>query len=144
MANAVAPRAFSDQELREMKTYSDLRALVQERGLKVTNASDVLSDGFELSKDKEGLVGIEFVIVDWRFTESDAYGDEGEFVTVRLITAQNAKLIINDGSTGIMKQLKGIDQEGVLYVKNGLRVSEYEYTDAKGKKSKARTYYLSA
>lgn len=144
MANTVATRAFSDEELRSLQTYNDLRALVNEKKIPVVNASDVLSDGFELTKDKAGLVGIEFVIVDWRFTASSEYED-GEFVTVRLITAQNAKLIINDGSKGgIRDQLKSVAPEGVLFVKNGLRVSEYEYTDEKGKKNKARSYYLSA
>jgi len=142
--STVAVRTFTADELRTVESLADFQKLAAERGVSVANAADVLGDGFELyaTNEKAKLVGVPFVIIDYRFTE----GDNGEFVTVRLMTNKNDKIIINDGSTGIRDQLKALHANGVasMYVPSGLRVSEYEYEDDKGEKSKAKTFYLSS
>jgi hypothetical protein len=111
-------------------------------------AGDIVSaaeygTGFEvLDKDAKGqLVGVPFIVLDWTLNE----GDFGEFVSLRLVTQDNRKLIVNDGSTGIAKQIREIAEVGeqrALYVKKGLRRSDYEYTAKDGSKKPATTFYL--
>lgn len=107
--------------------------------------------------DKSDLVGVEFIVLRWRFTVpkegqprySTENNPEGEFVSVECITHENRKVVFNDGSTGVYAQLKAVSEtgrnQGGKCVK-GLRVSEYEYesTDARGKviMKPAKTYYL--
>jgi hypothetical protein len=112
------------------------------------DAGDIVSaaeygTGFEvLDKDAKGqLVGVPFIILDWVINE----GDFGEFVSLRLVTQDNRKLIVNDGSTGIAKQVREMAEAGeqrAVYVKKGLRRSDYEYTDKNGAKKPATTFYL--
>ena len=100
----------------------------------------ILSDGFTLLKDKEQLVGRPFLALSWTFRQ----GDMGEYCSVELVTAQNERLVINDGSTGVCAQLRKLTDEGedrALLVTRGLRVSEYE-KEIGGKVTKARTFYL--
>lgn len=153
--STVATRIMSADDLRKIKSFADFGSYVQDHSIPVIDASDVLGDGFELTKDKDSLVGKRFVIVDYRFTESDTQvdpntGDPSVFATVRLITEDDRKLIINDGSTGIRDQLRVLPPEAagsVIMVRGGLRVSEYEVevpTKSGGTiKQPAKTYYLS-
>lgn len=142
--STVATRSLTADELRTVGSMTDFAKLASDKGIDVANAADVLGDGFTLysTADKSKLVGVPFVICDYHFTN----GDNGEFVSVRLITNKDEKIIINDGSTGIRDQLKALYTAGVnaMYVPTGLRVSEYEYEDEKGNKSKAKTFYLSS
>jgi len=100
--------------------------------------------GFEVldTKEKGRLVGVPFIVLDWDFHE----GDNGDFVSLQVITNANEKLIINDGSTGIFKQMWEINAAGearAIFVKKGLRRSDYEYTDREtGAKKPATTFYL--
>jgi hypothetical protein len=113
------------------------------------DAGDIVSaseygTGFEvLDKDAKGqLVGVPFIILDWVINNE---GDFGEFVSLRIVTQDNRKLIVNDGSTGIAKQIREIAEAGelrALYVKKGLRRSDYEYTEKNGAKKPATTFYL--
>jgi len=154
-ATAVATvRKFNADELRSIESFDQLGALIKERGIDVVPVDKVLGDGFALSKDKDALVGRPFVILDYQFSTSrdtlnPETGEPNVFVSVRLMTEDNRKLIINDGSTGIRDQLRNLPDAvagSVLYVPRGLRVSEYEVeTVVKGKtvKQNAKTYYLS-
>lgn len=115
----------------------------------LTDAGDIV-DGREfgtgyavLGKDEKGrLAGVPFIIQDWTMNE----GDFGSFVSLTILTQSNERLILNDGSTGIAKQMEEISASGntkAIYVKKGLRRSDYEYTDPKdGSKKPATTYYL--
>lgn len=148
-SQTVAKRLFSDQELREIGGFDDFAKLIQSRDVQVIDAAKVIGDGFSLTDNKRSLIDVPFLIVDYRFSKSDKFKDENgeplEFVTVRLVTRNDQKLIINDGSTGIRDQLKQINggESSVVYVGRGLRVSEYTYTDDKGRQSEAETFYLS-
>lgn len=104
-----------------------------------------LEETGNLVKDKDLLIGIPFLIVDTNFTISKQYGTP--FVTVTAMLQTNEVVIFNDGSTGICKQLDGLDisPDNPLWVPNGLRVSrDYDTTDAAGNNIKGTTYYLSA
>lgn len=91
--------------------------------------------------EKSRLVGVPIIVLDWTFNE----GDNGEFVSARVITKANERLVLNDGSTGVCAQLRELEmreETRAVYCKRGLRVSEYDYTDKDGQKRPAKTFYL--
>lgn len=139
-------RNFSDAQLREITSFDDLVAMVNRReDLSFVDVSD-FGNGFSIldTKDKSRLIGREFYILDWRFNK----GDKGEFVSMNILTRDNQKLVINDGSTGICQQMRDIETANggttaLVKVPRGLRVSEYTYENPDtGKDETARTYYL--
>lgn len=145
-----APAVFIDADLATITDFSSAIEALNAAGVEVESSTDY-GTGFEILKDKDMLKGVDFVILEWRFNDSDKY--EGDFVSATLVTKDGRKLILNDGSTGIRDQLRMITnlriknghpkpQAGIL-VRNGLTKSEYNYTDEKGKTAKAATYYLS-
>lgn len=114
----------------------------QEYG-QVVSSTDVIGDGFILLPDKAMAVGREFLVIDWKFITDKDTGRE--YASMRIINPQNEKAIINDGSTGIYRQLKDLSDRGIrggIHCSNGLRVSEYVYENDNGEKSNAKTYYL--
>lgn len=91
--------------------------------------------------EKGRLVGVPLIVLDWTFND----GDNGEFVSARVITKPGERLVINDGSTGICQQLRELEmreETRAIFCKRGLRVSEYDYTDKDGTKRPAKTFYL--
>jgi hypothetical protein len=105
---------------------------------------------WDLVGDKADLIGIPFVIAMTRF--NDVKNKKGEstgkqFVSVCCFKEDGTKIVFNDGSTGVMKQLityadKHKRTTGIM-CKKGLRVSEYEYTDKDtGEVTDAKTYYI--
>lgn len=136
---------FTMEELRGVDGYEAALALFQSKHGEgeVRVAGEVLGDGFRLLDNKDQLIEKPFFAMEWRFTS----GDFGEFVTVKLVTEDNKKLIMNDGSTGIRDQLSAFSAEfnryGGLLCPNGLRRSDYEFEDPEtGKQTPAQTYYL--
>lgn len=127
-------------------------------GVGVVAIGDVAGDGYTLTKDKESLVNVPFLIVDWN-TVTDP-STQRDYATIRLITQDNRKIRINDGSTGIFKQLQEIRERHNLTrgigVPKGLFTSEYWICDDRssdkfgmvvnpdyeGPKRQATTYYL--
>jgi hypothetical protein len=106
---------------------------------------------FDLIKDKDALLGIPFLILDFGFHAGD-YGDDG-FVSVSAITDKNRKVVFTDGSGGIRAQLRGLHEKGILsgiICKAGLRKSDYFVNEKTGETSNtqekgmipASTYYL--
>lgn len=105
----------------------------------VFSAGQILGDGFAILKDKGMAVDREFLILDWTFHN----GDQGEFVSMRIINPQGEKARINDGSTGICAQLRELTEKGItggIHCPNGLRVSEYLTPEGKP----ARTFYIAS
>ncbi len=109
-------------------------------------------DGFDLI-DKSNLVGVPFRISSVRFDQNAAG------VSYVYCDAENAigdTFTFNDSSSGVRAQIvaflssRDMDSAvdtGVLVPMNlvaprGLRVSEYEVRDDRGKTKNARTYYL--
>ena len=102
-------------------------------------------DGFVLigKGDKVTLVKVPFVIWDATF-RTDA--DTGrEYLSMRIITADGRKLVVNDGSQGLYKQAIEIDAKrgtlAGLVVVDGLTGGEYT-TVIDGETVKASTFYF--
>lgn len=103
----------------------------------------------EILKDKSSMIGVPFLIIEWRFAQGD-YGDE--FVSAECMTREGRRFILNDGGAGIRVQLKKLTahREAIGHptprfgriVSKGLRVSRYEWEDGDGQKRPAETYYL--
>ena len=111
----------------------------------ISASTDSIADygnGFEVCKEKQQLIGKAFVIVQWRFNTDAEKTDFGPFVSAAIVTEAGEKLILNDGSTGVYKQLMMVtakrETDGVantqsgLICKGGLRESAYPAKDANG------------
>ena len=85
--------------------------------------------------DKETLIGKEFVILDVKINET---GDFGPFCSLTCLLRDKSQVVINDGSTGVYKQVTEGGITAPHYCRKGLRVSEYEWENGK----RAKTYYL--
>jgi hypothetical protein len=100
------------------------------------SASEI-GDGYHLLRgddDKRRLVGVPFIITDWDWHP----GSYGQFVTMRVKTRNPVTIdgqdydmfIVNDGSTGIARQLedwgKNEGRSGLILAKRGLRASDYD------------------
>ncbi len=148
----VARRRFSNDDLRSITDFKSAANLALQRG-PVIDISAEFGSGFDvLPTDQKGtLVGVEFVVLEWHFSE----GDNGEFVSAIIVTADGRKLILNDGGTGICAQFRALtdrDIDNALYVKRGLRASVFYYTgsgddivvykDAAPGRKRGVTYYL--
>lgn len=137
---------FSAEDLRSIDFNSAVQLAQDTYGVAVAVVSDVLGDGFALVKteDKGRLEGVPLLVLAYNFSE----GEQGEFVTMRIVTKNDDKLIVNDGSTGLCQQMRDWDKQNggnprALFVPNGFRRSDYEYTDpATGRKRPATTFYL--
>lgn len=136
--------------LPEFATIGDAMAWAQDRG--VLDAAQVLGDGYDPLKNKSRLVNVPFLIVDWTFN----HGDQGEYVSCKIITQANEKFRISDGGTGIYRQLWDLADSGVpvgtpIAVYGGVVQSDYKLRDQngkllldeKGKEQSATTFYLS-
>jgi hypothetical protein len=145
---------LTDTELNSITTIEDA---IQALG--VTDPSGLSWDAspWTLLTDKDKLVGRAFLAVQWKFHQSKEYLGS-EYVSVYVITQDSLNgethFVINDGSTGIARQLRELTDNrvdakhktpyGGALVKGGLKLSEYDRTDEKGTIiGKGRTYYLS-
>lgn len=134
------PSVFTEDDYRNVQSFEDAAALL---GDSVDVAEQVLGDGFALLEDKDTLIGVPVILMEWSFNA----GDFGDFVSVRLVAKDGRKLIMNDGSTGIMAQLRSYTERTGRYhglaVRRGLRRSDYTFPDpTTGKDKPAKTYYL--
>lgn len=138
--------ATPEVDLRQLTSFDQV---IAQYGVEhVLDISSELGDGFALldSKDKAKLEGIPFFIVQ----QSSSNGTFGSYSILRIITADNRKLVLIDGSSGIHAQMEELrarfGEEALtkpMLCRNGLRVSEYDYTDeSTGEVRPAKTYYL--
>lgn len=127
----------------KVDNIGDARALLESHNGAVLDASKVLGDGAELIEDKDRLINIPFLVLDWRFIVDQK--TTNEYASVLVMNGEGAKARFNDGSTGVYAQLKKVTEEyginGGLQCKRGLRKSEYT-VEADGKPTRAVTYYL--
>jgi hypothetical protein len=99
--------------------------------------------------DKDTLIGVPFMICDVKVSWSTKY--DSPFVNILALTKDNEKIVINDGSTGIMEQMlhmlnKSKRKAGIV-CEGGLRKSDYPVTIHDGmsdtdKVIEATTYYI--
>lgn len=137
-----ATTVFDPDTIREVSTFDEALDLALGEYGELVDASDEIGTGVELvNKDKDSLIGVKLVILELRYNESDI----GEFVSALAVTEHGRKVVINDGSEGIYKQLKTwsdrTGRRGGLLVKAGLRRSDYK-KEVDGKLIPATTYYL--
>lgn len=143
-----APSALNEDAMMEVTTFDEALAILSASGVVAESISD-FGAGFTVV-DKARLVNVPFVILEWRFNSSEL--NDAGFVSLSVVTKNNDKWVINDGSTGILQQLirvtrvrrqrKHATPQNGLAVPAGLSVSNYRYTDAEGKERPASTYYL--
>ena len=157
---------FTEDVLRKITDWNSLGEFVRGNDIAVENLSTYGANLTVVNKaDKDALINVPFMIVDYRFQE----GDSGPFVSVVIVTKNpisidggtpSSKFVVNDGSTGIMAQLERIEAERAeshgdeirpLYCEHGLRKSEYVRRDENGEPilnertgapERAVTYYL--
>ena len=143
-----APSALSEDAMMEVSSFEDALAILNASGVVAESISD-FGAGFTVV-DKARLLNVPFVILEWRFNASEL--NDAGFVSLSVVTKNNDKWVINDGSTGILQQLiritrvrrqrKHATPQNGLAVPAGLSVSNYKFTDAEGKERPASTYYL--
>lgn len=150
---APKPVAYDDDVLSSIDGYAQAVALAKSDSS--TGELESFADygnGFTVlpTDEKARLVKVPFVALAWAFHD----GDNGEFVSVTIVTKTGEKLILNDGSTGIRDQLRKVTDKRTargadevkatagLVCPNGLRRSDYEYHDANGVVKNATTYYI--
>lgn len=141
---AVQNYRYDTGSLRDIASFEDAFALVESTYGPVLTADSELGDGFAMLETKDVLIGTPLIFLSWSF--SPGKYDE-EFVSARVVTKDGGKYVVNDGGTGIRAQLREFSdshggRQGGLLARRGLRRSDYEYTDDKGKAQEASTYYV--
>lgn len=153
-------RQFTDDDMREIKTFEDAQRMAAEKFGEVLNYSEEFGTGFTLLDDKDRIVGKDMFILEWQINK----GTWGEFASFAVITESNEKYIINDGSSGIYAQLAELsyshNKSGGLFITGGLRKSTYDTClecgvprppeivctrcgDTTDRRAEGTTYYLS-
>lgn len=136
--------AYSVEELAGISSFEEALNLATEKhgAESVARASEQIGDGFKLLENKDQLCGVPMLIMAWDFH----MGDHGEFVSAKVVTKDNNKFIVNDGSSGLRDQLMAYSaktgSQTNLFCDKGLRRSDYKYTDEDGTEKPATTYYL--
>jgi len=144
------PELLSREELQAIQSWEDIAQILDTKGVEVEMADVALGDGFSVlsTDDKAQLVGRPMILIEWRFNQ----GNMGQFASMRAVVKTGElptdirKVIINDGSTGIMQQLKKFTEETGkttgLIIRHGLKRSDYTWEDDKGVEHPGTTYYI--
>lgn len=128
-------RLINWQSVTNWGTYLEQAQLTQSD---ILQAAEVLGDGFTVysGPDRERLVNVPMLIVDWNFFDSD-YGDGGQAVYVRAITRDGKKVAFTDGSKGVCAKLAQFTQTSGKNVGpiicNGLTKREFDVDTPDGK-----------
>ena len=141
MTETAIAKRFDDDTLASLASMDDAIALLTGAGMEIRDVKDLIGDGFSLS-EKSALVNVPFLIFDSKIVTD---GDHGDFSVTRVVTSDGRKLVLTDGGTGIFRQIQQMHGRGIfggVICKEGLTVSEYTYTDEKGKDTPAKTYYF--
>lgn len=106
-------------------SFADLMKVVDPADVK--DAAEALGNGFTVAsqKDKDSLVNVPFVIIDWRINPNGRFGS---FATLFIKTVDNRNLILNDGGSGIpdqLEELKANNFTGIIQCRHGLSVATY-------------------
>lgn len=125
---------FTREQYAGIENFDQAIALAEAEFGTVVIASDdpLLGTGFKKTtdEDKDRLVGVPLLLLDWRFNSGD-YGDK-EYVSIHAVSSVDGKAqkwILNDGGSGIYRDLKEYTtktgRQGGLAVRKGLRSSTY-------------------
>ena len=125
--------AFDPNDLRAIASFDDAQRLLADARIELRDASTEIGDGFTLLEDKDTLINVPFIALQWSFVQGDFVNDDGEkteFIVMRLVTGDGRKVVLTDGGTGIAEQIRSYEARtgntGGLIVQRGLRKSEYE------------------
>lgn len=138
----------------QMEDVQDYQSAVQLAAQ--TFGGIVESDDFEQIENKDQLVNIPFLILNWEYGKKSDYGDDNVYVLVYAVIAGGSerKIFFSDGGTGIRKRLEKLKERdgrtGGISCKRGLRFSEYGLDKNNNpvplgdpsQSSKGKTYYL--
>lgn len=138
-------------QLSSIETYIDAVLLLQNEGaISVDQARELHGFGLLPGKDKEKLVGVPFIILEYEFKIGR---DNSNFVECAIVTTHNMKYLMRDSSKGIYVQLRNLFDERLAAehphptlgypVRKGLTFQDYDYVAGDGISTKSRTYYLS-
>lgn len=142
----IAVSRFDDDILSGIQSFDDALRILADEGIVIDHAPDVIGNGFAILKDKNILTGVECLVMEWNFNS----GEQGEFVSAYVVakmpgTSSPSRFILNDGGSGIYKQLKAYTRKTGklrgLHVPRGLTRSDYE-KEIDGKMTAATTFYL--
>lgn len=140
---------LSNEDYASITSFDDALRLVGEKlGGEVVDASD-LGDGFSVldKSQKKTLIGVPFIVLSVSFHTGDIKKDDGtygEFASLRIVTKDGKKFVLNDGGTGIPEQIKTLwkmrpeTMGKPILSHKGLRVSEYDHPQY----GKSETFYL--
>ena len=138
---------FTEDQLGQITSIESAFEALAGAGLSVSGIED-FGSGFVLT-DKDQLTGAEMLLLQWRFSD----GDFGPFVSVTALTRDGRRVIFNDGSLGVYKQLEMVTRTRLqngetnvlagLTAAHGLKKSSYSYQDEQGVMRPASTFYLS-
>lgn len=127
--------------LRELQTLDDVKAFLESQGMEFVDAAKALGTGWIRPADdevaKRDLCGVPLGIALWTVQPGDFFRPDprtGElvrsnFVSMFIITATGQRYIINDGSTGVARELEAYTRRtgktGGLWLDQGFRESPY-------------------
>ena len=123
---AIQDVKFSHDDLASIATFDDALALLaQTVGTDgISTADATLGDGFAIVEDKDRLIDVPFVLLNWQ----ESMGDFGAFTIARGVTRDGFKFVLTDGSTGIHEQLTAYTEKtgktAGLLCRHGLRRSD--------------------
>src|SRR5215469_10341469 len=95
------PTNFTNDELGSINSWDELALAIGVKTDVLTKDISEYGTGYSVLNNKDRLIDVPFIILDYRFN----LGDQGTFVSMNVMTKGNEKLIVNDGSTGIRDQL---------------------------------------
>jgi hypothetical protein len=138
---------YRNSDLQSIRTFEDTIALMREEygDGGVLTVDEVIGNGFGLLQNKDHLVGVPFALLKWQFYPGKF---QDQFVTVMVVTQDGKKYLVNDGSTGLCKQLWEVTattgRSGGVVARKGLTRSDYKWIDEAdgGKEKDAHTFYL--
>lgn len=139
----VAGEVVKHIEWGKVDSLTDARLILESHYGQILDIATEFGDGAEFMDDKSKLIGIPFVILDWRFIVDKK--TQNEYASVLVMNTEGSKARFNDGSTGVYAQLKTLTERygvtGGVQCRHGLRKSDYT-TEVNGKATSATTYYL--
>lgn len=141
---------LAGEQLQHIDNYVDAVNLLRGEGaLTDQQASELTGFGLLPGKDKELLLGVPFLIIQYEFKVGR---DSSSFVECAIITTHDDKHLLRDSSKGIYVQLRNVYEERVATgnpnpdlgypVRKGLTYQDHNYTGLTGETTKSRTYYL--
>jgi hypothetical protein len=142
-----ATNSITEEVLANVNDFAAARQAAINAYGQVFFADESMGSGYKVlnSTSKDILCNVPIAFLSWTFNQ----GDNGEFVTAYVIVeidGNTSKYIVNDGGNGIYKQLKEFTDEhnvnGGLFVRHGLRKSDYMRTNDEGKNVNRTTYYI--